>query len=288
MFDFNTEQLIERLNLLLQHYQSGSAIGNKLDHSLALLQLQLGTNICPLDLNYDEWGIFAPVSWIKMLWKTLQVSGFEVHLKYEVIKAPRNGDKLLMELAMSVCKDDERMMSFSRVRGFLEAMFLSDITTIDGKYIEEWAVMEGVYENRSNLDYPKEQPTKNDWKVWVEIIKSITTSNYGLMTPLGEWKNKSHRIWKWYKDPTHNLLYHNDNDAIVVYEQKKSSRAGKWSKSEKEGYKLNGVPVSIKISSNGNIKIRAVGKKMGKHSGRDINGLGPVEQLGRQMDVGMD
>ena len=69
----------------------------------------------------------------------------------------------------------------------------------------------------------------------MEIIKSITTSNYGLMTPLGEWKNKSHRTWKWYKDPTHNLLYHNDNDAIVVYEQKKNSIAGKWSKSEKRG-----------------------------------------------------
>ena len=82
MFDFNTEQLIERLNLLLQHYNSGSAIGNKLDHSLALLQLQLGTNVCPLDLDYDEWSKFAPVSWIKMLWRTLQVSGFEVHLKY--------------------------------------------------------------------------------------------------------------------------------------------------------------------------------------------------------------
>ena len=116
MFDFNTEQLIERLKLLLQHYNSGSTIGNKLDHSLALLQLQLGTNICSLDLDYNKWSKFAPVSWIKMLWKILKVSGFEVHLKYETIAAPRNGDKLLTELAMSVCKDDKRMMSFSRVR----------------------------------------------------------------------------------------------------------------------------------------------------------------------------
>ena len=85
-------------------------------------------------------------------------------------------------------------------------MFLSDIATIYGKYIEEWVLLEGVYESRSILGYPREQPTKNDLKVWVEIIKSITTSNFELMTPLGEWKNKSHRIWKWYKDPIHNLL----------------------------------------------------------------------------------
>ena len=37
IFDFNTEQLIERLNLLLQHYRSGHVTGNRLDHSLALL-----------------------------------------------------------------------------------------------------------------------------------------------------------------------------------------------------------------------------------------------------------
>ena len=81
IFDFNTEHLIERLNLLLQHYRSGSAIGKKLDHSLSPLQLQIGTNIFPLDLDYGEWGKFAPISWIKMLRKTLHVSGFGVHLK---------------------------------------------------------------------------------------------------------------------------------------------------------------------------------------------------------------
>ena len=50
-----TEQLIERLNMLLQHCNTFTPISNK-------LQLQLGTNKCPLDLSYEEWAYLAPLS----------------------------------------------------------------------------------------------------------------------------------------------------------------------------------------------------------------------------------
>ena len=49
-----TEQLIERLNLLLQYYKTCTPISDKLNASLRYLQLQLGTNKCPLDLPYEE------------------------------------------------------------------------------------------------------------------------------------------------------------------------------------------------------------------------------------------
>ena len=91
-----------------------------------------------------------------------------------------------MKMATEVCKDESKLMSFSRVRGFLEAIYLSDITTIDGKYLEEWAVKKGNYEKRSNYDFPKEQPSNKDWNEWIDVMKSMTTCNYGLMTPLGE------------------------------------------------------------------------------------------------------
>ena len=82
LFDFPTEQLIERLNLLLQHYKSTSSLSKKLDASIAYLQLQLGVNVCPLDLCYEDWHFLAPLSWVKMLWKTLSVMGFELHLEH--------------------------------------------------------------------------------------------------------------------------------------------------------------------------------------------------------------
>ena len=80
LFNLSTEQLIERINLLQQHYENGTLLSSKLSASLACLQLQLGTNVCPFDLEYDKWSHFAPLSWVKMLWRTLHVCGFQLHL----------------------------------------------------------------------------------------------------------------------------------------------------------------------------------------------------------------
>ena len=53
LFSFATKQPTERLNLLLEHYNTGSSLSKKLDAPLRYLQLQIGTNICPLDLLYN-------------------------------------------------------------------------------------------------------------------------------------------------------------------------------------------------------------------------------------------
>ena len=67
LFSFVTEQFIDRLNMLLQHYHTGTPLSKKFDASMRYLQLKLGTNICPLDLRYDTWTYLAPLSWINML-----------------------------------------------------------------------------------------------------------------------------------------------------------------------------------------------------------------------------
>ena len=82
LFSFAIEQLIEQVNMLLQHYHTGTPLSNTLDASIRYLKFQSRTNICPLNLPCDTWVYLAPLSWIKMLWRTIQVSGFTVHLKY--------------------------------------------------------------------------------------------------------------------------------------------------------------------------------------------------------------
>lgn len=94
-------------------------------------------------------------------------------------------------------------------------------------------------------------------------MKSMTTCNYDLMTSLGKLKHESHRRWKWYQDPKHNLMYHGNNKTRVVYEQKQGSRSGTWSKLEKKGDRIDRVPMSIKSTSHINISIRAT-KKWGE------------------------
>ena len=59
----------------------------------------------------------APPSWIKMLWRTLQVSGFIVHLKYTAFPLPQRRDFLIMDYAMSQDTNKEDLSSIARVRG---------------------------------------------------------------------------------------------------------------------------------------------------------------------------
>ena len=141
LYNFVTEQLIERLYLLLQHYRTNSALSKKLDISIAYLQLQLGVNVCPFDLDYEDWHYMAPLSWVKMLWRTLQVTGFELHLEYDEIPFPRAGDILIMDKLRELTGNDrDQLKALARVRGSLSAMFLSDLVTTDGKYLEQFAV----------------------------------------------------------------------------------------------------------------------------------------------------
>jgi hypothetical protein len=61
-----TEQLICRINMLLQHYHIMTALSRKSDASFWYLQLQLGTPYKPLTLPFEKWGHLETLSWVKM------------------------------------------------------------------------------------------------------------------------------------------------------------------------------------------------------------------------------
>ncbi len=53
LFHLPTEQLICRINMLLQNYHTSTTLSKKLDASFRLLQLQLFTPYNPLTLPFD-------------------------------------------------------------------------------------------------------------------------------------------------------------------------------------------------------------------------------------------
>ena len=54
LFNLATEQLISRVNLLMQHYHTPSTLIRKLDASIGYLELQIGSNQKPLTQNYNR------------------------------------------------------------------------------------------------------------------------------------------------------------------------------------------------------------------------------------------
>ena len=114
------------------------------------------------------------------------MSGFELHLRYDEIPIPRKRDRVIMELAMELKNDKKLLKAIARVRGFLNGIFLSDIVTADGKFIEQFAQIKSEKLNRSKFIFPCECPSDNDWNVWTSFWKSWTRDNFELPSPLGK------------------------------------------------------------------------------------------------------
>ena len=189
----NREQLICHLNLLLQHYHTSSMVSHKLDASLKYLQLQLGTNRCPFNLDYDTWSPLPPLSWVKMYWRTIQMGQIDLFLDYKIIPLPREQDVLLMDIFSDASIPSHQLECLNRVRGFLHVLFLLDITRANGKNLE-WFASEPSYTpiNPSTYSFPREEPTNADWEIWREFWKQFKETGKKLPTPLGPWVHPSH------------------------------------------------------------------------------------------------
>ena len=136
-----------------------------------------------------------------MLWRTLQVTGFQLHLKYEEIPLPRRGDVVIVEFAMEGGLSKEDLLSMSRVKGKLGAIFLSDLVTADGKHMETFVCQREANERPSSkYRFPRENQltttgkcglvsgvntlweTSNSTHHWVGGLLPLTDNGSGSMT----------------------------------------------------------------------------------------------------------
>jgi len=60
-----TEVVIARINLFIQHYNTPSTLGAKLTISLEALQLEVGSDRCPLLIPYFPLGPIATSCWCR-------------------------------------------------------------------------------------------------------------------------------------------------------------------------------------------------------------------------------
>jgi hypothetical protein len=129
-------------------------------------------------------------------------------MAYPSIPPPRESDQVLMELFQSLDLSRQTVFSLNQCRVFLESIFLSDITTADGRYLEDFVFRPGGRARSSSFKFPREVPSRDDWDRWFDFWYSFTTTGDKLEVPLGNWINHTHRIWKWYyRAATDNLQW---------------------------------------------------------------------------------
>jgi hypothetical protein len=59
---------------------------------------------------------------------------------------------------------------------------------------------------KSKYKFPKEVPTKADWKRWQLFWTNYTTIGKKLPVELGRWINTTHQTWRWSISRKHNFL----------------------------------------------------------------------------------
>ncbi len=101
LFDLPTEQLISRVNMFFQHYHVSTNLSKKLDASLGYLQLQIRTPNNPFLQDYARWGDLSPLSWVKMLWKSLQHFKITLYMQFPNITLPWERDQVIMDIIFS-------------------------------------------------------------------------------------------------------------------------------------------------------------------------------------------
>jgi hypothetical protein len=143
---------------------------------------------------------------------------------YPDIASPWERDQVIMETFLSADLSPDTLGSLGRCQGVLEAIFLSDLTTADGKHRKDFVFTPGGREKASTFKFPQEQPALHEWNLWFDFWHNFTTTRDKLKVSLGNWLKPTHRIWKWY--------YRTDTDKLqrvegnIVFHYKPSSGFG--------------------------------------------------------------
>ena len=211
--------VIGRINLFLQHYDTPSTLGKKLTISLQCLQLEAGTNGCPLLTPYHPMGPLTTPSWVRSFWQGLDYYNVKMNIDYPVQPIPREEDDLLCNIFCCADPSSVELLSLNRCRIVWELLFLSDMTSANGKHIEHKFLSRPTSENppRSSFSFSEERPSDQDWTVWAKFWEAFTLPGLVLRKGMGKWIHPSHREWEWFFDVDHDVVEQKRPTGISYY-----------------------------------------------------------------------
>jgi hypothetical protein len=218
LLSFPVEQTIGMINMLVQHYGAGTTLAMKMTASMEALQLEIGCIGSPFDENYDELHILATACWTKCLWERLHFYRFRVHLEYPPLLLPRKCDALMVRLFWEAGYRGQQLQALNRCRLGLKLLFLSDIATACGRFINISLVLRPAPQDKyvSTFVFPNERPSQGDWRLWLEFWTAFAGPGWCLRNPLGNWVHPTHRRWVWFYDARDDLLIHSDQNGVIV------------------------------------------------------------------------
>jgi hypothetical protein len=95
-------------------------------------------------------------------------------MDFKKISFPRERHQVIMEIFFAADLSPEAIGSLGQCRGTLEAIFLSDVITADGRYLKKFVFDPGCKNLKSTYEFPREKPPNKDWRTWFNFWHSFT------------------------------------------------------------------------------------------------------------------
>jgi hypothetical protein len=173
-----------------------------------------------------------------------------------MIPNPREQDQVIMDIFFSQDLGSNNIKILNRCRGAMKAIFLSDLSTADGRYLKHFVFDPGLATAGSSYEFSREKPIRDNWDTWVNFWHNYTTTGGKLTMPLENWWNKTHRIWQWYYTKEDNNLQQIKGGRVVHFEPARGFRLtrstvtyqGVWDKQHNNQPPL-GCPTSVRAIS---------------------------------------
>jgi hypothetical protein len=137
-----------------------------------------GCSGCPLNEPFHPMGRLAMDCWLKSFWEVVDRFRLQLVVDYLEIPYPWLNDQLIMQLAICLGFSVDEFDSINRCRLACCCIFLSDLASANGKFLDPTRVLEGVnYSQSSTYSFLQEHPSDVDWEVWNQFWAQYCMTN---------------------------------------------------------------------------------------------------------------
>jgi hypothetical protein len=212
--DYFIDQGYQQLRYLVGHIKLNDDVGQQFLILLSYVQLLTRTSTSVFHQPYQLFKPWTEHTWVSTLWEFC--TALKLSITFEDPWLPtlsRTHNIFLMEEALRLHLATHILQDINQCLIFLQVITLSDITTVDGRYLLPEAIQGLPIQDRlNNLTWPHQQhlPPRS-WTHWRTFLQFFCTGNR-LRTPLGAWINMPHQRWRWYYNSADSLLYHQLSD----------------------------------------------------------------------------
>ena len=137
-------------------------MGSKLTVSLQALQLEVGTNVCPLLTPFQPLGPLRTPCCMRSFWQCLDHYRFELEINYPTLQQPQENDVLLSSAFVTCTSDEVTLRSLQRFCITWGILFLLDMDSEYGKLLDAMYIKQPFpgKSPRSRFLLGKERPTR--------------------------------------------------------------------------------------------------------------------------------